>query len=1188
MSQLRAARRPDFVIVCRTLLITLGGIVASLLLCLPLFGQANLGRILGVVTDQSGAVITGATVTVTDTQRGVSRTLTTDTSGEYIAPSLLAGSYAVRAEAKGFTTLNRQNIALEVGKDVRVDLSLQPGEQSQTVTVTEAVPMIDTTSATLGGTLSNESIEDLPLNGRNYQYLLTLRPGVTIYPGGGPWTQSTNGVRPDDMVYLVDGVLNDNFFDGRSMINMTSPTTDAATILPVDGIQEMNTEVNPKAEDGFKPGATVNIGLKSGTNALHGTGFAFGRDQSWDARNYFIPAPTNGTCIVGGTAVLLAQCDQPPLNLKQFGGTVGGPIKKDKLFFFGSYEGLRSLVGSPTTIPVPETSAQPTADPKHSLPDAIAALNARGIPLSAVSLGLVGCTAAGACNGPSALIPVNNSNSPIVATDFPNTNSSNNYLIKIDYHINDKNTLNGMFYDSHYAGSGENRNYTDPVFDASFPVATWVNSYNWTWTPNSRWLNEARFGVSYMMANIVQGDINKPATAYGLNTGVTNPTLFGLPSLNIKGFNPIGTFSGTPKLIGPLYNYDFTDDVSYLRGRHAFKFGGEFIEMKVTAGTFRTGRGLFKFNGNKTFAGSTPLEDFLAGSPFQGQLLNGSPLRHLSMKYYAGFVQDDWRIKPRVTVNLGVRYEYLTPPTAEGNLLGNFDPNAGLVQVGNQISTPWNPDHKAFSPRVGVAWDLTGNGTTVLRAGASMIHDMLNVDSFVAQQGMQNASTLGLSAIPTGACATSPAPGQPCPQNYGGNIAVAALSFPGSQLKWPAASGSSTPIFPPGVVSCTASSPCNIMGVQRNFATPYVTTWTLGVQHAFTKNLSLEMSYVGNHGSQLPGVIDINQPALGTGVMPFGSKFPYLGIINWLENLDISNYHGLQATLTQRVSHGLSFTLGYTWSHALDDNSANWAQLIPQDSTRPLADYASSDFDIRHRFTFSATYQIPGMKSPGQLLEGWKINTILTIQSPQPWLVDDSTNNFSGTGESTDRWDFFGNPSDFKSKGQNSIPYCSGFGGAVTCSQSTQGGPITFSPQQTSAMAQLCNTHAPDAGTLATGGCFVSGNSVMVPPLLNTFGTMGRNIFRDTGFQNLDASLAKDWKFRERLNAEFRLEFFNVLNHPNFANPFGGPSANGVGFDPSATSSFGCGCQTPDIMAGNFIIGSGSARAMQLGLKLTF
>ena len=212
--------------------------------------------------------------------------------GAYNAPNLTPGTYTVRAEAKGFRRLERQNVVLEVGKEIRVDLTVQPGEQEQTVTVTEAVPLVETTNATLGGTLDNADISSLPLNGRNYQNLVGLRPGVMVQPGGGPWTQSTNGVRPDESAWMVDGVINANFFDARPVINMPSPFTDGATILPIDAIQEFNLMENPKAEYGFKPGAVVNVGIKSGTNTLHGSAYAFGRDGSWDARNDFNLAPS--------------------------------------------------------------------------------------------------------------------------------------------------------------------------------------------------------------------------------------------------------------------------------------------------------------------------------------------------------------------------------------------------------------------------------------------------------------------------------------------------------------------------------------------------------------------------------------------------------------------------------------------------------------------------------------------------------------------------------------------------------------------------------------------------------------------------------------------------------------------------------------------------------------------------------
>src|ERR1700724_2146207 len=275
----------------RKAICVLGAILGVLLFSVALFSQGSNGRILGTVTDQSGGVVSGAAITIIDKDRGVARTLTTDDAGEYNAPQLLPGTYTVRAEANGFKKLERENIELGVGKEVRADLTVQPCTQAQTVTVTESIPLVETTNATLGGTLNNADINDLPLNGRNYQYLLSLRPGVMVQPGGGPWTQSTNNVRPDESVWMVDGVLNVSFYDARPITGASSFITDAATILPIDAIQEFNLEENPKAEYGWKPGAVVNVGIRSGTNTLHGAAYAFGRNTSFDARNYFnIPA----------------------------------------------------------------------------------------------------------------------------------------------------------------------------------------------------------------------------------------------------------------------------------------------------------------------------------------------------------------------------------------------------------------------------------------------------------------------------------------------------------------------------------------------------------------------------------------------------------------------------------------------------------------------------------------------------------------------------------------------------------------------------------------------------------------------------------------------------------------------------------------------------------------------------------
>src|SRR5712671_3381742 len=358
----------------RKMVVLLGGVLGVLLLCLPLYSQGSFGRILGTVTDQSGGVVSGATVTVVDTDRGVTKTLVTNDAGEYSAPTLNPGTYKIRAESKGFKVTERQDIVLEVGREVRVDISLVPGAVAETMTITESVPLVETTNATLGGTINNAEINDMPLNGRNYQNLMSLRPGVMIQPGGGPWTQSTNNVRPDETVWMVDGIINVNMYDARPVANMPSPFSDGATILPVDAIQEFNTEISPKAEYGWKPGAVVNVGVKSGTNTLHGAAYGFYRSAAWDARNLFNPdLKSRPSCVDLNTA----PCALSPVQLKQFGGVLGGPIKKDKLFFFTGYEGQRAVIGNLIgTGGTPETNAG--GGPKSSMVDAINAVASSG------------------------------------------------------------------------------------------------------------------------------------------------------------------------------------------------------------------------------------------------------------------------------------------------------------------------------------------------------------------------------------------------------------------------------------------------------------------------------------------------------------------------------------------------------------------------------------------------------------------------------------------------------------------------------------------------------------------------------------------------------------------------------------------------------------------------------------------
>jgi Carboxypeptidase regulatory-like domain/TonB dependent receptor len=1151
---------------------------ALLLFCSSALPQGNTGRILGVVTDQSGGYVANATVIVTDVQRGTNRNLKSDDSGSYVAIGLLPGTYAVRVEAKGFKAFDRQNLLLETGKDLQVDVVLQTGSSTEVITVTEEAPLIDAASSTLGGTISNEIINDLPLNGRNYQNLISLRPGTTVYPGGGPWTQTTNGIRPEDTSFIVDGITNDEAFMGLSVTNAAAVIGDAATILPIDAIQEFNTQVNPKAEFGWKPGAITSVGIKSGTNEIHGSAYAFGRSDSFDARNYFNHFNPDGTTSA-----------KTPVELEQYGFSLGGHIIRDKLFYFGAYEGQLYTVGNALPADVP-TSAS-VGDPSISVPDATTDLANHELNVNPLSAYLLGFYTPNASPGTG------------VTLNFPNENSSKNALGKVDYHPNDRNTIGGSYFFGNDTIVGMDFNELLPQFRTRVHSRAQAVSAHWTYTPNSTWANELRGGFTHYTLQILPNDLN---FAYDINTGLTNPLLSGIPNIRINGFTQLGAFHNFPKIVGPDKVWDFIDQASYLRGKHAFKFGGEIRRDLVHQATYRAGRGRIKFVGDGAFPGSTPLEDFLAGAPAFATFLAGDPTRDISQWLYAGFAQDDWRISPRITLNLGLRYEFQAVPTEDHNLFGNWEPAVGFEQVGKNIGSIYNPDHKNFSPRLGFAWDVTGKGTTVVRAGFSIVYSLLSMNTFLSQQNTQNTVTLGVGTVPTGATIFDAA----CPTGCAGtgSIVTTGITLPGSSLTWQDQQTAIYPTSVTGFVQCGDGlgdnpGPCDTFAMSRKFRTPYVTNWTLGIQHAFSNNFSFESTYVGNHGTRLAGVIDVNQTDPVTQETPFGAQYPYLGYINYLSNLYGSSYQGWQNTLTARNFHGLDFVLGYTYAHVLDEMSSNWVAFLPMDSTRPFLEHASGDEDIRHRFTLSVTYTLPEKKTKSQLLEGWQLNTIITVQTGQPWNVNDQGNDFSGVHEATDRWDFSGNPSDFKSGGSNTQTYCSTSNPdaptdttAVSCGYFTQGGlfPVDLSAQAAT-FWNSCLAHAADPtpnGTLVTGGCYVSknGRSVLTPNGPGQFGTMGRNIFRDNGFRNVDLSVSKSFQLGERFKAQFRVEMFNIFNHPNFANPNGATSGYGQGAfsDPSATGQFGCGCATPDNASFNPVLGSGSARAIQLGLKFTF
>ncbi len=1256
---------------CKKSLGFLAVTLALLLFSVPTFAQLNLGHIFGAVTDSGGGVVVGATVTVIDIARGISRPLVTDSAGEYSAPSLIPGLYTVRAEAKGFKTEEHSGITVGVGQDVRVDMVVQPGETTQTVTVTGDLPQIETTNATLGGTIENTSIEELPLNGRDYQYMLGQRPGIVMHPNAGANDFPSNGSRSDDVVWMFDGLFDVNIYGGgQSVVSAYQLGPDQTNILPLDAVQEVDIVESPKAEYGDRAGAHVNVGLKSGTNSVHGTAYAFGRDTSLNAKNPFLAEPAG-----------FIQLPKAPLNLEQYGASVGGPLKKDKLFYFMNYEGQSYIVGNPRVQVLPTTADIP-ATPGTSIPESIYDLlhnagNLAGTNPAALSVNMAGCEAltgavggvpsgtysaaqitqlktfsasqiAGYCS-PAGGLFLNNTTNANFAEDLLSTGGSQNAIIKFDWHPSDKHAINGEMY----MGGGRDIAPGSAVQPwMASDLYTWSDVWRavWIYTPNSSIQNEARVGFEYGQLPVYLYECDTKTypnlvrpnySAWGLvaipctytNATPPGPITGGFPTLNVSGFASLSG-AGIPQ--DGLQQYlTLTDAVSYTRGKHIFKVGVSVRPQYFVGSTPVGGRGIIAFGGTNAFnpsgtltgAGTAgALDDFIAGLPSStgNSLYTGNQTEFVRLYSYAAFVQDDWRLTPRLTVNLGVRWEYTNPLISSNNQLANFDAASptGLIQevTGKDV---YKPKMVNLTPRFGLAWDVTGNGRTVVHANVSI----MNTTAAFLRQLMYNGGAV-IDGIPTGFTYYNANGTVDTAYNtiYNANLVPIAgavgvktgtLQLASNAIPWlvntPILNGSPSGLacgngaaIPGSTPVKLNPSPCTLNAEGLKPAFPYWINRSLGIQHAFTTNFALTVNYVGSHGTQLQDLQDINTPPPGPKLTtteqanrPYATQFPDFAHIYVENNQDDSNYDAMQITASQRLSHGLNFTAGYGLAYSHDEGSFG----TPSNGINPKADYAYGGDDARNIFTFTATYNLPSKKSPGQVLEGWQVNSSLNLTGAFPLNPTDASDDFNGTGLTAQRWTMIGPASNINRLigGPGAGVPCFGIAGssfanAKNCADVSSGlptGAVIGTAAYVQNMPAACvaaaaaepvnSSAAVSSGVNGTGlyslastGCYLNGNTVIVPPAQGTFGNMVRDALRDKAFHNLDMSVSKTWKFRERYSAQFKAEFFNIMNRTGYAPP---------GVSLVSPSTFGQSTNTND--SGNAVIGAGP-RKIQLGLKLSF
>ncbi len=1123
-------------------------VVFILLSATLLVGQTFRGTILGSVTDPSGAVIAGATVKVRNLGTGQERTAVTSADGSYAVPELPIGSYSVTVSQTGFKTFVATGVPVDVATERRVDAALKTGAVTTQVEVSaEDLPMVETTSNDLGGVITSQSVEDMPVNGRDYTKLIYLNPGIAGSPDqisdspGSLGEFSMNGSRGRANNFLLDGTDMNDGFRNDPAINEAGVFGDPATILPLDAVAELRVLSNYEAEYGRNSGAVINTVTKSGTNKLHGSLLEYNRTSAvGGARNFFnTTGPSN------------------PFHNNQFGGSLGGPIVKDKTFFFVDYEGQRESGAQGGTSCVPEPN-RITFD-GGATDSVIQNLLARN-PWPSPNLG----------TRPTPSDP-NWSKFDNGCPDGPNlalstlfNNRVDSMIAKVDHNFNPNNMLTGRYY---FGDSDQSFPFAQlaggllPGFNTITPTRVQLVSISYVKVMGTA-LNEARLGWNRFAEGFFPQDDNFNPASINLNTGVTSPFDFGLPKISVTGFAPLGATNSVPRNRVDS-NWHFVDDYGWKRGRHDFKLGYEFRRTTIAIIQDNTFRGKLSFS---------DLPSFLEGLPSSGKIAEGDTKRHSYENSDGLFIQDSFRWTPRLTLNYGLRWDYFGVVGEKNNLFYQLDPTTSS----NEAPAPqlYGKDLNNFAPRLGFAYDLAGKSKTVIRGGWGLFYDAFSQDIF-------------LGHIPYN-CAFCPGP------TYSG-IGPAAITSAGL---FGGALSTTSPVF-----SGSPSPLGDFFGTNPKIRTPYTQNFNLNVQQQFGKTV-VEVGYVGARGTKLFRFRDLNQPsqaqitafdtsnpACGTNCPIAGfdsgsnvprTVYPNLFYVNQEESTASSTYHALQTSMRINSWRGLNSTLNFVWSHSID-NASDLEDFIPNaaqpnNSLLPSLERGNSNFDIRRRLTWNFGYALPKFGGgASKLKNGWGFDGVLNLQDGQPFQLNyNFEGDYSGSGEGFDRPDVVG-----------PIRYGSG---PYSVDLSSFQVPCTFG--NTTGLT-IPNPNPPPATLPTTGDSNCQSGS-------RHFGNMGRNSLRGPAFKELNFSLYKSTNLTEHVVLQFRAEFFNIFNHPNFSNPslpafISDPATNGI--DPAtgrglATSSTGTSFlplqATGDVGIGNPFLGGGGPRGTQFVVKIKF
>jgi hypothetical protein len=1043
--------------------------IFAMMFAIGAVGQST-STISGTVRDAGGAVISGAKITVTNVGTGLDWKTQSDATGNYQVTALPTGTYKLEVSAPSMQKVVMTGFVVEVSRTIQQNFNLKVATANEEVMVTGEAPAIEASTMTVGTVINEKVVQEIPLNGRHFVDLGLLAAGSVTPPqsgfltaplrGQGSFAINTAGQREDTVNFMINGV------------NLNDMVQNQITFQPsINTVEEFKLDNSTySAEYGRNSGAIVNIATRSGTNAFHGEVFEFLKNDWWDAKNHF---STSNPPI-------------PPFKRNNFGAAIGGPIYKNRTFFFASYEGTRQRQGITVNQQVLDAGQRQAVITQND-------------PVSVKLLPLIPVANVGTNRfGGAATAPVD----------------IDQWTGDVQHRLGESDTLHFYYaFQKDHRGEPTLQGNNIPDFGDTRQSHRQIGTFNYAHTFSPNVVNEARLGFNRISITFKPNNPLDP-TQFGISDGVTGA--IGLPQLNIasSGLN-FGGPSGFPQGRNDT-SFVVADTLTWQKGRHSLHFGTELRRFQNNNFTGDTGAA--------TYADEAAIA---AGNVRAFTITPGTRPSRIFADSFAGFVQDSFKLKSYLTLELGLRWDWNKTPTEGANRFVVFVPggldSSRLVRVGSGIDDVYVQSNKNFQPRVGFAWDVFHDGSTVLRGGYAVMSD----------QPITNAVT-ALSSNPPFASTSS-------------------------------FSSTTTTIKLSNALAGANAQGVTINTIDRNFRNPYVQSYNLNIQRQLPGQMVLMVGYFGSKGTHLRLSVNENQPI--NGAKPFNSLSPTSAILpgallssafSEITSRGNSNYNALWVTANKRLAKGIQFNTSYTWSKSLDYNSLSSDGIRVVDGYNPRRDYGPSDFDARHRFVASVIYELPFKAN--RFVQGWQLGTITQLQSGNP-ISNIVITSIDVPAEN-------GLP-------KIVLPSTSTFTGVNNLRPDIlQPIHITGDPLKWLANTTVCDPRVP-AGR--TGAC--TANSVFAVPVSAAgvfhFGNMGRNSIYGPSFVNSDFSIIKNTKITERVSHEFRFEVFDLFNHPNFGNPGRTAQVNSSSFMKITNTRFGTG-------------DPGSSRQLQVAMKIKF